>query len=120
MNWQDVRDHLNLRLETMLGHLERLVEFESPSRAKESLDGLVMAMSLRFLEFPEASAELIDNDRGGKHLLARFPGPAELRPALVLGHYDTVWPKGTIERMPFRHEGDRAFGPGIFDMKAGF
>ena len=41
-------------------------------------------------------------------------------PALVLGHFDTVWPKGTIDRMPFRVEADgRAFGPGIFDMKAG-
>ena len=38
---------------------------------------------------------------------------------LVLGHFDTVWPKGTLERMPFRVEDGRAFGPGIFDMKAG-
>ena len=41
------------------------------------------------------------------------------RPALVLGHFDTVWPRGTLERMPFRVEGGRAFGPGIYDMKAG-
>lgn len=38
----------------------------------------------------------------------------------MLGHFDTVWPKGTIKRMPFRVEaGGRAYGPGIFDMKAG-
>src|SRR5262249_2397471 len=49
----------------------------------------------------------------------RFPGPSGRRPALVLGHFDTVWPKGTLERMPFRIQDDRAFGPGIFDMKAG-
>jgi glutamate carboxypeptidase len=63
--------------------------------------------------------------------------PAELRPCppagdavlasagvadggtLLLGHLDTVWPVGTLESMPWRLEGDRAFGPGVFDMKAG-
>src|SRR5262249_29840774 len=41
------------------------------------------------------------------------------RPALILGHFDTVWPMGTIDRLPFRVDEDgRAFGPGIFDMKA--
>ena len=38
----------------------------------------------------------------------RFPGPADRKPALVLGHFDTVWPRGTIERMPSRVEGDSA------------
>jgi glutamate carboxypeptidase len=38
---------------------------------------------------------------------------------LLLGHLDTVWPVGTLAEMPFRVEGERAFGPGVFDMKAG-
>jgi glutamate carboxypeptidase len=38
---------------------------------------------------------------------------------LLLGHFDTVWPVGTLERMPIRRDGDRLFGPGTFDMKAG-
>jgi glutamate carboxypeptidase len=38
---------------------------------------------------------------------------------LLLGHFDTVWPVGTLERMPFRRDGDRLYGPGTFDMKAG-
>ena len=50
---------------------------------------------------------------------ADFRHQADLRPALVLGHFDTVWPLGTLERMPFRVDEDgRAFGPGVFDMKA--
>ena len=56
---------------------------------------------------------------GGDHLVGRFSGPAERAPALVLGHFDTVWPIGTLERMPFRlDETGRAHGPGVFDMKA--
>ena len=49
-----------------------------------------------------ASVEIIPNADGGDHVLGRFPGQADLRPALVLGHFDTVWPRGTLERMPFR------------------
>ncbi len=56
---------------------------------------------------------------GGDHLIGRFPGPADRRPALLLGHYDTVWPLGTIDRLPFRVDNGRAYGPGIYDMKAG-
>jgi glutamate carboxypeptidase len=37
----------------------------------------------------------------------------------LLGHFDTVWPLGTLAGMPFRVEGDRVFGPGVLDMKAG-
>jgi glutamate carboxypeptidase len=47
-----------------------------------------------------------------------LPGPADHRPALVLGHFDTVWPLRTLESMPYRREGNRAYGPGIYDMKA--
>ncbi|WP_410705466.1 M20/M25/M40 family metallo-hydrolase, partial [Chryseobacterium sp. SIMBA_029] len=38
---------------------------------------------------------------------------------LVVGHYDTVWPPGTTARWPFSVDGDKATGPGSFDMKAG-
>lgn len=46
-------------------------------------------------------------------------GHAGRRPALLLGHLDTVWPGGEAARRPFRVEGPYAFGPGVFDMKAG-
>jgi glutamate carboxypeptidase len=37
----------------------------------------------------------------------------------LLGHFDTVWPVGQLERMPLKREGGRLYGPGVFDMKAG-
>lgn len=45
-------------------------------------------------------------------------GPARPR-ILLLGHLDTVWPLGTLDRIPFAVHGDRLTGPGVFDMKAG-
>ncbi|NLU74462.1 M20 family metallopeptidase [Streptomyces sp. HNM0575] len=47
------------------------------------------------------------------------PGNGEARPVLLLAHYDTVWPTGTLAEWPFRREEDRIHGPGVFDMKAG-
>ncbi|MGB7188952.1 MAG: M20 family metallopeptidase [Acidobacteriaceae bacterium] len=61
------------------------------------------------------------NHRAGDILEARF-NPVQGRrgkPVLVLGHLDTVWPMGTLARMPFRIAKGRAFGPGVYDMKAG-
>jgi glutamate carboxypeptidase len=53
-------------------------------------------------------------------LEARFGNPqGERKPVLLLGHLDTVWPIGTLARMPWRVENGRAFGPGVLDMKAG-
>jgi glutamate carboxypeptidase len=102
----------------MLALLFELVRLESPSRDKESLDRLGTLLADR-LSHQGASVEIVANEQGGDHVLGRFPGITGLRPALVLGHFDTVWPRGTLERMPFRvDEAGRAFGPGIFDMKA--
>ena len=36
-----------------------------------------------------------------------------------MGHMDTVHPIGTLQKLPFRIDGNRCFGPGIFDMKSG-
>jgi glutamate carboxypeptidase len=102
----------------MLHWLSVLVRHESPSRDKPALDalGALLADRLRRLG---GSVELIANAQGGDHVLGRFFESAPRRPALVLGHFDTVWPQGTIDKMPFCLEDDSAFGPGVFDMKAG-
>jgi glutamate carboxypeptidase len=104
--------------ESMLVLLEELVSFESPSRDKASLDRLGMRIA-DHLRSAGGSVEVFPNDRGGDHLVARFSGPAGRRPALVLGHFDTVWSHGTLAKMPFRVGDGRAYGPGTYDMKAG-
>lgn len=53
------------------------------------------------------------------HLLWRWDDPPAEARVLIVGHFDTVWPLGTTARWPFTVDGDRATGPGSFDMKAG-
>jgi len=90
--------------------LRELVEIESPS----SSDGAA-AVSRRMageLDALGAEVQLID----GGHLRAELTGAG--RPLLLSGHVDTVWPVGTLASMPFRVDGNRAYGPGSYDMKA--
>lgn len=90
--------------------LRELVEIESPTYTPG-----VRRVAERIgaeLEQLGAGVTLLEGD----HLLAEFPGDGA--PLLLSGHADTVWPVGTLERMPFRVEGDRAYGPGVYDMKA--
>ena len=104
--------------DSILMELDGLVRSESPSRDKAALDVLATLLANRLGQLG-GTVEIFPNQQGADHLFARFPGAAGRRPALVLGHYDTVWPIGTLKRLPFRVEGNRAFGPGIYDMKAG-
>ena len=118
--------------------LKLLVETESHSHDKTAVDrvGAIVAEEARKLG---AQVEIIPNIETGDHVLARFH-PSHLHsPALAPGasvhqeqvsvslhpsilfvcHMDTVFPLGTIQKTPFREEGDKIFGPGTLDMKAG-
>src|SRR5262245_54043689 len=56
----------------------------------------------------------------GPQVFAERPAAGAVRPPIVLvGHADTVWPRGEAERRPPHIEGARLFGPGVYDMKAG-
>jgi glutamate carboxypeptidase len=88
--------------------LRELVEIESPT-------GETSEMQTRMEEELRAVGARVE--RRGKHLYATVDGEAP--PLLLLGHVDTVWPLGTLARMPFRLDGGRACGPGTCDMKGG-
>jgi glutamate carboxypeptidase len=102
----------------MLDLLKQMVEIESPSDNKAAVDNLGAYLAREF-ERMGGKVKLYPTKKYGDHLHAEFPGRAGARPLLLLGHFDTVWPLGTLAQMPFRIEGGRAFGPGVLDMKAG-
>ncbi len=114
----DFVDFMRFHRPGWLEALRSLVEHESPSRDKPALDALAQILAERLAAIGGQVA-MVANPDGGDHLIARFfEGSAKTKPTLILGHFDTVWPVGTLPGMPCRVEGDRMFGPGVYDMKA--
>ena len=111
---------LQRRVPEMVDCLRRLVESESPSLEKAAADRCCGVVA-REWRARGAAAERIAQKHRGDHLRIVW-APEEHRATgqlLVLGHYDTVYASGTLRTMPFRVKGGKAYGPGVFDMKAG-
>lgn len=102
----------------MLSLLRKMVEIESPSDDKAAVDRMGAFLADAF-EHLGGQVTFYPQEAAGNHLKAEFAGGASGKPVLLLGHFDTVWPMGTLAKMPFRMEAGRAFGPGVYDMKAG-
>jgi glutamate carboxypeptidase len=115
----EYRDHLAARREAMLASLRELVELESPSHNKQAVDRLGEALAGKFGAIG-GEAQFHRSLNFGDHLQVDFAGrDPDRKPIMLLGHFDTVWDVDTLKQMPFKIEGEKAFGPGIFDMKGG-
>ena len=119
MKLEKLQTKINEYQSSMLEALEQLVNLESPSTDKPALDSYAQKLAVRF-EILGAATTLIANPTGGLQLKTtlRTPQTGSKKPGLLLCHYDTVWPLGTIGQQPFRVDGDKAYGPGAYDMKA--
>lgn len=108
--------YFTARLDGLLTSIECLVGHESPSDDATALASSARALAGLGNDLLQAESEQIAVD-GCTHLRWRLgDGP---RRVLLLGHHDTVWPIGTLQRIPFDVTGDLLRGPGCFDMKAG-
>jgi glutamate carboxypeptidase len=102
----------------MLELLGRLVRIESPSFDRAAVERVARLLASEWRR-RGARAELLRQRERGPHLRVEL-GPLGARgQILLLGHTDTVYELGTLRRMPFHIRGGRAYGPGVFDMKAG-
>jgi len=103
----------------MLEFTKWLVEQESMSREAKSLDHLAANYAEKLADFG-AEVDLLIDPRFGTSVRARYGARGvDEKQLMVVGHLDTVWPVGTLASRPFRIDDGRAYGPGIFDMKAG-
>jgi len=112
--------YLKPRLPQMLELLREVVLLESPSLEKAPADRCCGYLADQWL-LRGTLVHILKQQTRGNHLRVVWPPPGAHPKSqlLVLGHYDTVYPTGTISRMPFRVSGGKAYGPGTFDMKAG-
>ena len=116
-----------------LDFLEKLVVHESPSLVPEAQEPIfeliaealdAIGYEIRRISGNESGGQLLaapsGSDFGGVDLVASTPDSGSLGPVqLLIGHCDTVWPIGTLKKMPVRIDDSIMRGPGVFDMKAG-
>lgn len=105
----------DISLEAMLADLELLVNTESTSLHLDLLDVSAEAVAT-VMERRLGSRPQIIPSPAGPHVLWSAGGTPRV---LLVGHHDTVFPVGSVAARPFTRDGNRATGPGIFDMKAG-
>lgn len=121
INTTDLRDYFKKRQKETLAFTRTLVEAESPSGNQAGSKAVVslLAAALRNIS-AVTTIERIPAENYGEHLRVHAFGTNRSRgkTILLLGHTDTVHPFGSLERRPWRIEGNRAYGPGVFDMKA--
>jgi len=114
-----ILDYVNGQEHVLTGLIRDLVEAESPSSQPETHDEIRRILRLALASVGYDSRE-VGGSQQARHIFAR---PIERRRGspyqVVIGHFDTVWPVGTVAERPFRIEGNIIHGPGSFDMKGG-
>ncbi len=116
---EQILDYVQAQKGRLVGFLKVLVEAESPSAEPDVHHRTRHALqtALERLDFSVRTAGI---SGGPRHLFARPMRRAKGRALqLLIGHYDTVWPVGTVSRRPFSVDGNVVRGPGVFDMKGG-
>jgi glutamate carboxypeptidase len=103
----------------MLERIAELVGIESPTEDWTAVNRCV-ALVEEGIKTSGGESRRKRQRSAGDLLIGRFgPARAKAKPLMLLGHLDTVFPLGTLKKMPFRLRGGRAWGPGVLDMKGG-
>jgi glutamate carboxypeptidase len=115
----DVLEHLHGRKSEFIDFIKELTLIESPSVVPSVQKRLRSIIAERLKSIGFRTLSLSGRNNGG-NLYARPENRTRHASAqLLLGHYDTVWPLGTIKNMPFVVDGNTVSGPGVYDMKGG-
>jgi glutamate carboxypeptidase len=105
------------RRNEIVSTIRELVEIESPSDNKAAVDRIAEAVAQKFSQLG-GEVRIHQAKDFGNHLQVNLAGKSK-KPVLLLGHYDTVYPMGTLAAMPCRAEHNKLTGPGVLDMKSG-
>src|ERR1035437_146352 len=112
--------YFNQLRDEIVSTIRELVEIESPSDNKAAVDRVAEAVAQNFSRLDGKVDVRIHRAKDfGNHLQVDFPGKSAAKPVLLLGHYDTVYPLGTLAAMPCRVMDNKLTGPGVLDMKSG-
>lgn len=109
---------LERRQDEIIDIIRALVQRESPSHDKKAVDE-AGETAARLFELLGGRVTYHKRVHAGDVVQVDFNGVRKGSHVMLLGHHDTVYPRGTLDRMPWRAQKGRLFGPGVFDMKAG-
>ncbi len=111
-----MEEYINHHEQEMLELIEQLVNIDSGSYIKKGVDQIGTILTAKFEEL-DFVVEVREEEEYGNNLVLRHKNA--LNPKIILlAHMDTVFPEGTVAERPFRIEGNRAYGPGVVDMKS--
>ncbi|HET6178706.1 MAG TPA: M20 family metallopeptidase [Candidatus Sulfotelmatobacter sp.] len=116
--WRERLGYFEAEQEAVLRTIREFVEIESPSDNKPAADRMSRFLAERFEAFG-GRPHVHPADDFGNNLQIDFPGRDKVKPVLLLGHFDTVYPLGTLANMPCHESAGRLHGPGVLDMKSG-
>jgi glutamate carboxypeptidase len=119
MNPQALYHSLEKKEGWIRSHLHELVVQESPSDDRSAVNAATHLLERWALELDGAVKRHKQNGFGDILELRFGQSKQRKKPVLLLGHLDTVWPVGTLKKMPWREREGRYWGPGVLDMKAG-
>ena len=112
-------EYFQNRQERIIRRIQQIVEIESPSRDEAGSRMVATWLADETRKISDAfRVERIPAESYGEHLIIRAFESSDQKPILLLGHTDTVHPRGTREKNPTRIEDGRLYGCGVFDMKA--
>jgi glutamate carboxypeptidase len=121
-SWGERLRFFEERRDRMVETIRELVEIESPSDDKQAVDHIASCLAAKFEQLGGRVLYHRCNEFGDSlqvDFAARDASSAKRKPVLLLGHYDTVYPLGTLAAMPCKIEKGRLRGPGVLDMKSG-
>ena len=116
--WKDRLRYFEARQDDIVQTIREFVEVESPSDNKLAGDRMGALLAGRF-EALGGRARVHRAQDFADNVQIDFRGHEKLKPVLLLGHFDTVYPLGTLSTMPCHVAGGRMHGPGVLDMKSG-
>jgi glutamate carboxypeptidase len=117
----DYTNYFKSRRGEMLALLKKIVSLESPTADRDAVNACAACVAGEFKRAGARVTRYPQADIGDLHLFEYAPGALKKEPEriLVLVHLDTVWSVGKIGSMPYYISGEKVFGPGVLDMKAG-
>jgi glutamate carboxypeptidase len=116
--WRERLRYFETRQEKMVETIREFVAIESPSDNKLAADRVGALLAARF-ETLGGRAHVHRAEEFADSVQIDFPGRERIKPVLLLGHFDTVYPLGTLATMPCHVADGRLYGPGALDMKSG-